>query len=361
MDWSVEDIESNAFTHYELDNESRSLSGYHVFTRCAFEGYKVMDESARLTFIMATHNLEDEGILDDDEIADMIDSSDFQAIRVVRGMWRNASSQVKEAWKQRAEHLNARPQVGQVEELPESLAILDLRSIQDRLRNYIKTDLQVFSKMIKRSLRNENQREMNHKKVQFPYPIEVKKQIYRSGTVSSLLLEVLFGVNRNQLLKSECISNQGSDPFTYHIFSEARLRKLLTFQDTEISILKDNCEGSKTSLCAYGVVLKNNTNQSTKAYAISETKSTVTFIFADETVQTRSLTFPKPTLIKENEPRAHYTGYKCGDEVVHGWKLIQFNPACLYLSSKNTNNFKLLASKVCIKEETNRINTNRST
>ena len=86
MDWTAEEIRSNPFTHYELDNESRALSGYHVYTKCAFEGYTKMDEAQRLGFIMQTHNLNDEGILDDEDIADITDSSDFQARKVVIGI-----------------------------------------------------------------------------------------------------------------------------------------------------------------------------------------------------------------------------------------------------------------------------------
>ena len=54
MDWTAEDIKNNAFTYYELDNDSRSLSGYHVYMRRAFEGYKQMDKTCKLTYIMET-------------------------------------------------------------------------------------------------------------------------------------------------------------------------------------------------------------------------------------------------------------------------------------------------------------------
>ena len=102
MDWTAEDIKNNAFTYYELDNDSRSLSGYHVYTRCAFEGYKEMDETTKLTYIMATHSLNDDGIVEEEDIADLIDSSDFQAVKVIRGFWRKMSENLRQAWKERA-------------------------------------------------------------------------------------------------------------------------------------------------------------------------------------------------------------------------------------------------------------------
>ena len=39
--------------------------------------------------IMQTHKLSDEGILDEEDIADIIDSSDFEAVRVVIGCWKD--------------------------------------------------------------------------------------------------------------------------------------------------------------------------------------------------------------------------------------------------------------------------------
>ena len=63
MDWTAEDIRNNAFTYYELDNDSRSLSGYHVYTRRIFEGYKQMDKATKLNLIMATHCINDDVFL----------------------------------------------------------------------------------------------------------------------------------------------------------------------------------------------------------------------------------------------------------------------------------------------------------
>ena len=63
-----------------------------------------MDKATKLTYIMATHSLNDIGILEEEDITNLIDSSDFQAVKVSRGVWKNMS-----------ENLNERPQVGQVE------------------------------------------------------------------------------------------------------------------------------------------------------------------------------------------------------------------------------------------------------
>ena len=67
MDWNDEAIKNSAFTHYELDNESQNLSGYHVNLRNAFEGYKEMDDATKLVYIMQMNKLSGEGILDEEE------------------------------------------------------------------------------------------------------------------------------------------------------------------------------------------------------------------------------------------------------------------------------------------------------
>ena len=56
MDWNAEEVRSNHFQYYELENNSRNLSGYHVYTKCAFEGYRLMEEAQRLVFIMQTQS-----------------------------------------------------------------------------------------------------------------------------------------------------------------------------------------------------------------------------------------------------------------------------------------------------------------
>ena len=346
MDWNAEEVRSKPFQYYELENDSRNLSGYHVYTKCAFEGYREMEETQRLVYIMRTHDLNDDGI-EEDDIADIIDSSDFQTRRVVRGVWQNMASDLKEAWKERANQLNSRVLVGQVEVLPDELANMDLHTLQDFVRTCIRKDLFLLSKMLKRALRNDNQRELSKKKVQFPYSIEINAQVFRTGTVSYMLGHLLFGKERRKLKEWELISQRGSDPFTYHICSRDRLHNVFTFQDLEMSLLQDHRDDETIYLCTYSVV-RNSVGQSTKAYAISDTKHSVTMFFNEEREQARTIVFKKPVLDIRDGPPRQIVGYICDDNFVDGYQLIQFNPACLYLSYKNTSNFKLLASKMCV-------------
>lgn len=198
MELTAEEITNNPLMYYELDNESRNLSDYHVHTRCAFEGYASMDEAQNFVSIMQTHNLNDDSILEDEDIIDIIDSSNFQTRKLGTCYWSKMTEEKKKAWKERADRLNNRPLVRQVEKLPYELATLDLTEAQMFLRKCLGFDLFFLNKMIKRSLRNENLRELCKKSVMFPYSIDVQKQVYRTDTLSSLLLHVIFGENIRQ-------------------------------------------------------------------------------------------------------------------------------------------------------------------
>ena len=68
----------------------------------------------------------------------------------------------------------------------------------------------------------------------------------------------------------------------------------------------------------------------------------------EEREQARTIVFKKLALDIMDGPPRQIVGYICDDNFVDGYQLIQFNPACLYLSYKNTSNFKLLASKMCV-------------
>ena len=77
MGWTTEEIQTNPCSHYKLDNKSHNHSGYHVYTKYAFEGYTTMVESQSLVYTIQPHNLNDDGIVDDDNISKIIKSSNF--------------------------------------------------------------------------------------------------------------------------------------------------------------------------------------------------------------------------------------------------------------------------------------------
>ena len=99
----------------------------------------------------------------------------------------------KSVWKERANLLNNRPLLDQVEEIPEELLAINLFQMQDLVQKCIRIYLSLLDKMLKHALRNKNWRHLKKKKVRFPYIIEIESQIYCTGTIPALLGHVLFG------------------------------------------------------------------------------------------------------------------------------------------------------------------------
>ena len=102
------------------------------------------------------------------------------------------------------------------------------------------------------------------------------------------------------------------------------------------------CIFARTVLCATALVSLPRPTQSVTQ------KNSVTIFFNEEKEQTRTVVFEKPVLDIRDGPPRQIVGYICSGNTFDGYQLIQVNPACLYLSYKNTNNFKLLASKMCV-------------
>ena len=80
MEWTTYSIINNPHTHYELENASRNLSGYHVYNCAAFDSYMAMKESEKLVYILDSHDLtgdSDSVIIEEYNIVGILDSTDF--------------------------------------------------------------------------------------------------------------------------------------------------------------------------------------------------------------------------------------------------------------------------------------------
>ena len=349
MNWSIEDITDRPFLVHELENESRTLNGYHVYCRTACNEYSTLSDEDKIVFILATSHLEvSEFEREENLLPEGLDTTDFEKIKLVNDWWNRLAQDIKVAWSERAKRLNLRPLIGQFDELPVELA-LDLIPTQELLRVFLRQDLVILHRSIKRAIRNKNQRDLYKKAVKIPYAIQVEQQVYRTATVSSLLMFALFGENFNKLSFDNELISSNCDPFTFHIASKTRMKEIFSIDDTCLSVLEDLYTRHKFYLTGYGI-LKNKQGLSVKAYAWDETDSTVDFIFNDSDSSTKVIKFDRPFLHKNDLPPRNILGYICDVNVVDGYTLTQYNPVGLYLSYKNTSNFKILSAKLCIDE-----------
>ena len=268
------------------------------------------------------------------------------------------SKEIKDSWSNRAKRLNARPLIGQFNDLPEELAGLDLPSTQDLIRDCLRIDLLLLHKSIKRGIRNKNMRELYKKAVKLPYAIHVEQQLFRTATVSSLLLHTLFGgEDLSTFSFNELISSNG-DPFTFHVASKKRMIDIFSVDDTCVSTLTDHQHDRKYYLTSYAI-LKNVDGVAIKAYGWNKTDSNIDFIFSDTGSTTKIIQFDRPFLHKKEEPPRNVLGYICDISPVDGYVLSHYSPVCIYISYKNTNNFKLLAAKLCV-DNNGRVVTSKS-
>jgi hypothetical protein len=133
MNWSIEDITDRPFLVHEIENESRTLNGYHVYCRTACNEYSTLSDEDKIVFILATSHLEvSEFEREENLLPEGLDTTDFEKIKLVNDWWNRLAQDIKVAWSERAKRLNLRPLIGQFDELPVELA-LDLIPTQELL------------------------------------------------------------------------------------------------------------------------------------------------------------------------------------------------------------------------------------
>ena len=346
MDWNMTTIDTKEFTFYEEENDSRNLTGYHVFCVNAAREYQSLSDIDKITHILSVSHFEvSEFDSDSNSLPNGYDSCDFPVLRTIISLWVRLDSSIKYAWAERAKRLNSRPVTGQFEELPSELANLDLPEVQSMLREFLCTDLSPLVKSVLRAIRNKNQRDLYKKAVKLPYAIQVEQQVWHTGTVSGLLLHALFGDNLDKFAFDELISTNG-DPFIFHVASMIRMKDIFSIDDTCMSTLVDREFNHTHHLTSYGI-LENDKGMCVKAYACGESDTTIDFMFNDTRTTTKIIQFERPLLQKDTDSPYNILGYIWDIFPVDGYILVHFSPAAVYVSFKNSTNFKLQAANVC--------------
>ena len=342
MDWNKVDIDTRPFTFYELENESRSLSGYHVFLKVGAHEYNLLSEMDKVTYVLAVSNFDSNDVDVDGLLPFGFDACDFPIIRTLITWWIRLDATLKDDWAERAKRLNSRPYIGQFVELPSELACLDITKTQNLLRDWLRDDLAPLLKSVHRAIRNKNQRDLYRKTVKIPYGLQVEQQVWHTGNISSLLSHTLFGGDNfstftfNELISTNC------DPFIFHVASRSRMVEIFSIDDCCLSTLTDHQFKEEYYLTSFGI-LQNKQGMCIKSYGWVESESHIDFMFNDTANTTKIISFVRPIYLKDE-------GYVCDIEVVDGYTLVHYSPAAVYVSTKNSVNFKILAAKVCIDE-----------
>ena len=181
MDWNKEDIAKRPFLYYKLESDSRALSGFHAYCHIACHKYPSLSEDQKITYILATSDIEVPDVTDvtkENTLPDGYDTSDFESLATVIGWWKRFNPEVKDTWKERAKKLNDRPLTGQFSELPPKLASLGLHFTQELVKDSLRVDLLLLAKSIKQDICNRNKGDFVKKVVRIPHYIQVEEQVF---------------------------------------------------------------------------------------------------------------------------------------------------------------------------------------
>ena len=88
MDWTNEDISDRPFTYYEIENDSRALTGFHVYCRVASLEYSSLDDIDKISYILSTSDLVVSDIQRElNVLPDGLDTSDFETLKTIIVWW----------------------------------------------------------------------------------------------------------------------------------------------------------------------------------------------------------------------------------------------------------------------------------
>ena len=96
-------------------------------------------------------------------------------------------------------------------------------------------------------------------------------------------------------------------------------------------------------------------NQSVRCYGWEEDDSTITWIYNDSSCEETAfqrVVLPKPLKLRNedsNRLESYVLPTDCNES---GWRLTEYFPASIYISDHRITNFKILASRLCVKNNT---------
>lgn len=393
MNFTLDQINGAPFFLYERASKSRKLSGYHVYIRCAFRSWDNLTEAQKIELMrdplrgVIIGRLEEFGLLPDGFdrqngdpfLIAPFSSDDLRAdLRKVAGYyWRNASINIREAWNNRAERLNARPQSGEFTTLPSTL-FQDNRSSEAVLRRILVKDFGSLRSQFDSSFMKIRQKKTLYNKVEHvSLEVKIDHKFYFYKEIPCSVMDSIFGSNTNvvgELFQdNERVKNRSSSRHigTYHIFARDRVTAILSTSDVDLSsFMSYKDEVIKHHLCSYAIIKRIGRTQKIKCYGWETSDGLVNFIFSNfDNTDTIEVSFYEPVLEKnvartnEDGEEKEYKFLYCfpnGNVSMCGnYEINYFCPVILQVNKKKMT-LKLIASRCCLNEVDNLINTNYS-
>ena len=178
------------------------------------------------------------------------------------------------------------------------------------------------------------------------------------GTLSSLVKKYFFGFNFERVHDDEIVGADGTDPCYIHVATRCCLIDIFQIEDSsrqlcKLTELEYPGKGYTQWLTGRGI-LRNESNQSVRCYGWEESNSTTTWIFNDSSCDNtpfQRVTLPRPLKVR-NEDSNRLEFYVLPQDSERGWRLTEYFPTSIYVSDLRITNFKILASRLCIKNNT---------
>ena len=310
------------------------MNCYTLFIRVSIREYKMMLPEEKLEMIEMNF-----GVIPEDH-----DETDYRAIDIANKRWMSLCRSKKMAWKYRASLLNLRPKNGQFERLP--------RNLQLNLDTYVRESLildseKLTKKFVRMMVGNVNLRR-TRRTVKMPHTILLDKMVYREISVSTLVLDTVFGRNLEKFSPEELVSVKKTkkSAMTYHVLSSSRLIDILRVSDLNFASTYMHEDEYTFYLCPMGAVKENSSDIIHTGYFFDERGNEVEFRYPiSSNGQMASTWLPRPILMDSDKPSL---GYKTENSRNNEFFLKEFNPVCIYIARRNLMNLKICSARVCM-------------
>ena len=251
-------------------------------------------------------------------------------------MWRDLPREVVNAWKERAQWLNARPRRFIVNRIPTALSVYPEANIL--INECVTEDMGKLSRVFISSLKNGPARHLCDVHKYMPLKVKIRKQVFRMTTSSALLKKTFFGTQYECIYDIEVVSGDGCDPYFFHIASKKRLLEIFSIEDSTNQVCQltknvDPKSGHKQWLTSRGL-LRNSSNQGIRCFGWDEDDSSITWIYNNDSSSDtpfQSVTLPRPMVLR-SESTNRIQSYVLNPTFIDGWRLAEYYPVSIYVS-----------------------------
>ena len=237
-------------THKEINHPSRSRKPYHVFVGQYRAKFATLthEQQEQILVDLSIWNQRDENDSDYDSVCTPPTPTNGQLLSASSRVWREMPQELKNAWCERTDRLNAMPvRDGSFLDVP----VLLIDSLSTHVTDSLKMDWRSFVLIMHRMIRsNVRGRVDGQRSYKFgKETVQLQTQTYRSFHLNHLLNLTIFGNPPLSHLRPYELIYRSKKEAVVHLFSRRRISTLLTFGGLPASeiTMEDNV---RYSVCA---------------------------------------------------------------------------------------------------------------